>query len=195
MRFWSARTRPTAPPIEERPLDFPHLVDEGHLVAVSALRLAIKNGMILQTIRDGEPWSDDDAITIGRRAVDALIVELSATAEHLAAQPPPPARSSSSRSRSKRARAEREHEEAARIDARRQTLTGVVDRLRATREDDDVMLELAQRARDDVLAELVQARLIPRASVIAVSEEDQRRAIEGVKADLQLLMLEVYGDY
>lgn len=195
MRYWSARTRPAAPPFDERPLDLPHLVDEGHLVAVSALRLAIKNGMILTTIRDGEPWSDDAAAAIGRRAVDALVTELSTTAEHLAAQPPPPAGSPRARSRSQRARAAREREEAARIDARRRTLTGVVERLRATREDDDVMLELAQRARDDVLAELVHARLIPRASVVTVSEEAQRQAIEGVKADLQLLMLEVYGDY
>ncbi len=193
MRPWTARTRPAAPPFDERPLDLPHLVDEGHLVAVSALRLAIKNGMILTTIRDGEPWSDDAAVAIGRRSVDALVTELSTTAEHLAAQPRPS--TGSSRARSQRARAARDREEAARIDARRRTLTGVVERLRATREDDDVMLELAQRARDDVLAELVHARLIPRASVVTVSEEEQRQAIEGVKADLQLLMLEVYGDY
>lgn len=191
MRFWSARTRPAAPPSAERALDFPHLVDDGYLVAVSALRLAIKNGIILTTIRDGEPWDEAAAVAIGERAVDALIAELTATAEHLAAQPA----ATNTRSRSQRARASREREEAARIDARKRTLHGVVERLRSTREDVEVIRGLALRARDDVLAELLQARLIPRAALVALSEEEQREAIEGVKADLQLLMLEVYGDY
>lgn len=195
MRFWSARTRPAASPAAKRALDLPHLIDEGHLVAVSALRLAIKNGMILSTIRDGEPWSEDAAAAIGRRAVDALVAELAATAEHLAAQASAPPAVGGTRLRSPRARAAREREEAERIDGRRRTLLGVVERLRATREDDRLMHELAARARDDVLAELVHARLIPREGLVALSEDEQREAIEGVKADLQMLMLEVYGDY
>lgn len=195
MRFWGALTRDPEPPPEVRPLDLPHLVDEGHLVAVSALRLAIKNGMILTTIRDGEPWSETAATEIAHRAVDALAAELSATAEHLAAQPSAQPSAARTRGRSRLARAVHDRDEAARLDARGRTLLGVVERLRATRENADVIRELVLRARDDTLAELLQARLIPRAALVALSDEEQREAIEGVKADLQLMMLEQYGGY
>ena len=53
--------------------------------------------------------------------------------------------------------------------------------------------DLALRARDETLSELMQARLIPRAQRVPVSDEEHREAIAGVKADLQRLLDERTG--
>src|SRR6476661_4943411 len=88
MRLWPRRAEPERPaPPPRRPFEtlenLEHLVDEGYLVAVSALRLATKNAIILTTLRDGGSWNEDHAIGLVQRAIDELVVELTATAERL----------------------------------------------------------------------------------------------------------------
>ena len=67
------------------------------------------------------------------------------------------------------------------------------DYSQSPRDDDAIVLDLALRARDDTIGEVMQARLIPRAEPVLLSDEEQREAIAGVKADLQLLIDERTG--
>jgi len=73
------------------------------------------------------------------------------------------------------------------------TLRGVADALEVIRRNDVEVARLVARARDDTLRELLQARLIPRASPVVLTAEQQRTAMEGVVADLDLLLLERSG--
>ncbi|MEN9620326.1 MAG: hypothetical protein RL499_519, partial [Actinomycetota bacterium] len=81
----------------------------------------------------------------------------------------------------------------ARLEARRRTLLGVVERLRTAHDDETLAHELALRARDETLSELMQARLIPRAEPVSQTDDERREAIAGVKADLQRLIDERTG--
>lgn len=191
-----------------------HLIDEGYLVAASALRLATKNELILTTLRDGGSWNEDEAVGLARRAADGLIIELTATAARLTREseraapivpaevddpaPAPhglrrPGRAERARLARERKRVERQREEAERLVARTRTMLGVIERVRVTRDDDDALREIALRARDDTLAELVQARLIPRRALVQQTEEEQREAMAGVKLDLARLLEERTG--
>jgi hypothetical protein len=218
MRLWPRRSTPERPvPAPRRPFanldNLEHLIDEGYLVAASALRLATKNELILTTLRDGGSWNEDDAVGLARRAADSLIIELTATAARLtreseraapavsqdddsSAAPQGlrrPGRAERARLARERKRIERQREEADRLIARTRTMLGVIDRVRATRDDDDALREISLRARDDTLAELVQARLIPRRAIVQQTEEEQREAIAGVKVDLARLLEERTG--
>lgn len=226
MRLWprpAARRSSTGtglPPRQKRPFEnldnLEHLVDEGYLVAVSALRLATKNGLILTTLRDGGSWSEEAAMELARGAVDNLLAELTSTAERLTREarraapelelnpvpdadaPVPqglrrPGRAERARLKREQKRLQRLHEEAERLVARSRTMLGVIDRLHATRENDDELREIVLRARNDTLSELVHARLIPRRALVQQTEEQQREAIAGVKLDLARLLEERTG--
>jgi hypothetical protein len=174
-----------------------HQIDEGFIVALSAVRLSVKNGVIMRTVRDGEPWNEAEAIDLARRAIEALITELDETATRLShdsdAAAPTERASRTARSRRDQARIRRSRDEVVRLSARSRTLRGVVERLRAAHDDETIVRDLALRARDETLSELMQARLIPRAERVPVSDEEHREAIAGVKADLQRLLDERTG--
>ena len=198
MRLWPAPALTVASPSSaELPRDLAHQIDEGYLVALSALRLAVKNGVILRTVRDGAPWNEAEATELARQAIESLARELDENATRLSndsvAAAPTARASRSARSRRDQARIRRSRDEAARLAARSRTLRGVVERLRVAQDDAEVVRDLALRARDDTLSELMQARLIPRATPLLLTEEEQREAIAGVKADLQTLLDERTG--
>ena len=153
-------------------------VSEGVLVARSALRLAVKNGVIMSTLRDARPWSTDEVTTLAHEAVDSLIAELSATAERLDAE----AAARPVRGRGRRRRdAERE---LSRLELRARTARGVVQRLRRMRTDDSAIARLVETARDDTLTELTKARLQAEHEFANQSADERRIAMEGVAADL-----------
>ncbi len=177
--------------------DFEQLVQEGALVALSAVRLATKNGLILSTLRERAPWREEKAIAIARRALLDLIDELEADADRIeiearsaaaAARAARVASVSSPGSRRSRTERTRLRDEVKRLDARERSMRGVVARLRATAADEALRHEVVLRAREDALSELVHARLIPRAPAVALSPEEEREAIAGIKADLARLL-------
>jgi hypothetical protein len=187
----------TSPEGERTDEDFEQLVQEGTLVALSAVRLATKNGLILSTLRDRTPWQEEAAVAIARRALLSLIDELEADADRIeidarsaatAARAARVASVSSPGSRRSRTERTRLRDEVKRLDARERSMRGVVARLRATADDEALRHEVVLQARDDALHELVQARLIPRGPAIALSAEAEREAIAGVKADLARLL-------
>lgn len=197
MRFWPAPASTVAPPRPEAPRDLSHQIDEGFIVALSAVRLSVKNGVIMRTVRDGAPWNEAEGMELVRRAIYALIDELDETATRLLhdSQAAAPTERASRTARSKRelARIRQGRAEVARLNARSRTLRGVAERLRAAHDDEAVVRDVALRARDDTLSELMQARLIPRAEPVPLSDEEHREAIAGVKADLQTLLDERTG--
>lgn len=197
MRFWPAPARPVGPRAPEATRDLRLQIEEGHLVAVAALRLAVKNGVILRILRDGADWSEPEAIALAREALETLIAEQRAGAERLETESARTRaitpRAHAGGSKRERARARRQREEAERLAARSHTLRGVVAKLEDARDDETFLHGLALRAREETLGELMQARLIPREPVIEQTEEQRRESIAGVLADLQRLMDERTG--
>lgn len=198
MRFWPApATAIAVRPMPQAPRDLAHQIEEGYLVALSALRLAVKNGVIMRILRDGAAWNDEEAIEIAQQAIVALTDELRSTAARLSddslAAAPSARESRTARSKRELARVRQQRDEADRLAARNSILRGVVEHLEAARDDGAFVLGLALRARDDTLGELMQARLIPRAQPMLLTEDEQREAIEGVKADLRQLLDERAG--
>lgn len=197
MRFWPAPASTVASPRPEAPRDLSHQIDEGFIVALSAVRLSVKNGVIMRTVRDGAPWNEAEAIDLARHAIEALIVELDETATRLShdsdAAAPTARATRIARSRRDQARIRRSRDEVARLSARSRTLRGVVDRLRDAHDDEAVVRDIALRARDETLSELMQARLIPRAEPVVMTDDEHREAIAGIKADLQRLLDERTG--
>lgn len=193
MRFWpTSAPAPATPPPPAIPRDLALQIEEGYLVALSALRLSVKNGIILRILRDGAAWNEEAAADLARQVIANLARELSDTAvlmsEDRAEATPTERESLAARSRRDLARVQRRRDEADRLDARSRVLRGVVAKLRAASTDAEFVRQLAVRARDDTLAEVVQARLIPRAQPQLLSDDEQRAAIDGVKADLQVLI-------
>ena len=193
MRFWPAPASAIAPrPRPQAPRNLVHQIEEGYLVALSALRLSVKNGVIMRILRDGAAWNEQESAELARQAIDTLATELRTTAARLSndsVRAAPTAKESrGARSKRDLDRVGRKRDEAERLAARSRTLRGVVEKLEAARDDETVVRDLALRARDDTIGELMQARLIPRAEPVLLSEEEQREAIVGVKADLQRLI-------
>ena len=153
-------------------------VGEGVLVARSALRLAVKNGVILATLRDARPWNTAHIESIAREAVDALIAELSATADRLEAEAA--AHPVHGRGK-KRHDAERE---LSRLELRARTARGVVQRLHVMHDDEATIVRLVQVARDDTLMELTKARLQTEHELANQPDDHRRAAMQGVVADL-----------
>jgi hypothetical protein len=153
-------------------------VSEGVIVARSALRLAVKNSVILSTLRDARPWNTDEVTRMAREAVNALMVELRATADRLEAD------LSTIHGHGRAAKRRNARQEASRLTLRAQTARGVVTFLRQLRDDDDAIARLVQTARDDTLMELTKARLQSEHEFAHQSPAERRLAMEGVAADL-----------
>jgi len=156
-----------------------HLVDEGVLVARSALRMTLKNLVIMHSLRDAQPWQHDTITSLARDAVADLIAELGATAERIEADVERYVARAGRSSRTQRHRAE-----LSRLTMRARTARGVVERLRELHDDPEAIDALVRVARDDMLTELTQARLQPEREAMQQSDDERRAAMEGVVADL-----------
>jgi hypothetical protein len=196
MRLWPGFTPVDAAPVAP-PVDLDHQIEEGMIVARSAVQQSTKNGIIVSIMRDGELWSDHAAEEVAQAAIGALARELHETAERLESESqraaPSEREERRARSRGDRARTAHRRAETRRLSMRSATLRGVADELEVIRRNDVEVARLVARARDDTLRELLQARLIPRASPVVLTAEQQRTAMEGVVADLDLLLLERSG--
>lgn len=148
-------------------------VEEGVLVARSALRLAVKNRVIMATLRDGAPWDDIVMTELARAEVETLITEMVETAVRLEASSTTPIRGLG-RSRKTLANL---RQDARRQGERASILRRVIAQLRRLEDDPEQTRALLDIAREDTLNELTQARLIP--SGRELSEEELRASIEG----------------
>ena len=159
-------------------------VEEGLLVAQSALRLSVKNRVILTTMRDGGAWNDETMAEIVRSEIDDLLVELDADAERLQA---------ASVAISKRGKrgfrlTPRQKKESERLATRSRISRRVADRLRESRDDEAFVSSVMRLAREDSLRELLQPRLLPLDGPSKLTPKEQRIALRGVQADLRKLL-------
>ncbi len=157
-------------------------VDEGVLVARSALRLAIKNRVIMATLRDEKPWDDVVMTALARAEIESLIGEMEENAARLETNSAKPIRAFGK---------PRKVVANLRQDARRQgeratILRSVIAQLRVLEDDPEQTRALLRVARDETLGELTQARLIPLG--IELSDDERRISIDAVKEDLAAML-------
>jgi|GEM_PF-2188562 len=159
-------------------------VEEGLLVAQSALRLAVKNRVILATMRDGGEWNDAAMADVVRGEIDELLIELDADADRLHA---------ASAAIAKRARrgfrlTPRQKKESERLATRARISRRVAERLRESRDDEAFVASVINLAREDSLRELLQPRLLPLDGPSTLTPKEQRIALRGVQVDLRKLI-------
>jgi len=157
-------------------------VDEGVLVARSALRLAIKNRVIMATLRDERPWDDVVMTALARAEIENLIDEMEENAARLDANSAKPIRAlGKSRTMLSNLR-----QDARRQGERARILRAVIAQLREIEDDPEQTRGLLRVARDETLSELTQARLIPLG--IELSDDEVRISIDAVKEDLKTML-------
>lgn len=163
----------------ERSID--SLVEEGLLIARSALRLAIKNHIIVRALRDRADFDDVELHRALRDEVQALASERAADAERLEDA------GDVARTRKGRARHQTDYRQA---DVELLRLREQIDRVLAQRlldlgEDEVFVREIVDEARDAAMTEILQAGLWPVDTVVDDRYRMARRArMESVKRDL-----------
>lgn len=163
----------------ERSID--SLVDEGLMIARSALRLAIKNHLIIRAVRDRADFDPEDVRAALRDEVRSLVREREADAEHLEAL------RVRARKRKGRARHQNDYRQA---DVELLRLRERIDRALASRlvdlaDDDAFFQEIVGAAREQAMDEILQASMWPPEAVVDDRYRIARRArMESVKRDL-----------
>jgi uncharacterized membrane protein YccC len=144
----------TASHVEMWPASLEHIsttraVDEGVLIALTAIRMTVKNRIIVGALRDDEPYVPAVYIEVARDEVDELAHQNDDLAARL--------------KRRALARAERSHSDAReaaesqRSELLRHVYTNLAEKLRAVGDDSTRMAELVESARQDAWSEIRQA--------------------------------------
>jgi hypothetical protein len=150
-----------APP--ELPLaPIEQVVEEGHMIAASAVRMAVKNRLLVRALRDDREYDPDALVNAARLQFTELAEENEEAAERLEAEQRREARAAEG------ARKPRRYLGGKPIVERPEQVRGpqvyrmLAESLRATAADDDELLGVVAAARDDAWDELgreVEARL------------------------------------
>lgn len=165
-----------------------HLVDESRMIAHSAVRMALKNRIIVDVLRDRVDFDPDRVAGIARDQLEDLAEQETLTAERLRER------------REQRTGAAQElFEEDERRDplreekARRGSIVQQLARsLDADVADDEVVAELVERARQDAWDE-IQSSVRRRAEVVAPYEPDTRYAAQRDERVATLVALDLAG--
>lgn len=163
----------------ERSID--SLVEEGLLIARSALRLAIKNHIIIRALRERADFDYDDLHRALRDEVNALASERAADAERLEEA------RDRARKRKGRARHQTDYRQAdvELLRLREQIDRVLVQRLQDLVDDEAFFREIVDAARDAAMTEIMQAGLWPAETAVDERYRVARRArMESVKRDL-----------
>jgi hypothetical protein len=158
------------------------MVEDGRLIAMAALRLSLKNEVVLRVMRSGSRYDEDTLIDIARALVVALIDERRAEAALLTAV----REEASRRPGMAHSRHDYHHADVPALDLRIRLNTLLSERLAQHRRDDDFLTERVREARDAALDEIVQARVATPASV-HTDDRERARALELLSRDLRLL--------
>ncbi len=128
-------------------------VDEGQLIAATALRLGAKNRLIVRAIRDGEPFDEHWFRDSLRADMELLAQEREADAERLEAA------RASARRRLGRPRHfhDYRHADVRPLALREQVDRDLAARLRSLLDDEDFLEEVLSAARESALDEIVGA--------------------------------------
>ncbi len=129
------------------------LIEEGLLVVASALRLSLKNHIILRALRDGQRWDDSALAALVRQDIDALSREKREDSERLAL-----ATTRASRRRGRATHASDYRRDDVELLADREKINRTVaERLRELAHDDGYIAGVVARARDSALDEILLA--------------------------------------
>jgi hypothetical protein len=160
-----------APPVRDVTID--EMVDDGVLIASAAVSLAVKNLLILSSMRDHIDYSAERAGAVVRAELVALIAEKEEDAARLSREAAEAARRDGRASR---------HDDYRAVDseplARRAEVSGrLAERLRELSDDEPFTAGLAERARTDAWGEIgasIAARA-SRATVVRDPDYDRER--------------------
>jgi len=138
------------------------VVEEGHLIATSAVRMAVKNRLLVRALRDDREYDPRALVTSARRQFIELAEENEEAAERLAREQRREAKEAESGRRPRRYLGGKPIVERPEQARGPQVYRMLASALRATAADDDELLRVVSGARDDAWAELgreVEARL------------------------------------
>lgn len=158
MAFWKRRREPLRryePPSEFTPTPLDELVEEGLLIALSGVRLSVKNRILVHVLRDGANLDLDWCTAVVGSELHALAVESADDAQRLAAQ-------MAGKNTKSWVEADEARYEPARLPRRQQLLTMLAARLQELATDERRVRELAVASRDAALHDLVSSRSSPR---------------------------------
>ena len=139
---------PAAVPSTER------IVDEGMLIAVSAVRMALKNHIIVGALREHTDYADADYTAMARRELHEVARqndEDSTRVERLGSHLSRTSKSGKGRE------VENKRRDVIRLGRRRTLHDHVAERLRAFADDDERVAEIVEKARADALQEINEA--------------------------------------
>lgn len=188
---WRLRRRKTGAattPEASAPSPLDPQIEEGMLIAATAIRLAAKNRVIVRTMGDREPFDEEWFAGTLREDIEALIAEREEDAERL----------DQVRSAARRRLGRPQHfHDYRRADLRPLALRAQVDlelaqRLRTLLDDEEFMRATLEAARESALDDVVMAHQSRQVDLTGferderyVAERDER--VESVRRDLEAL--------
>lgn len=188
MAFWKRRrraVRPYEPPSEFVPPPLEDLVEEGMLIALSGVRLGVKNRILVRVLRDGVALDLAWVCAVVGAELHALAQESADDADRLARQfagkRPQPAAGVHG--------VDRVRWEPDRLPRREQLQRMLAARLQALSTDDEAVRGLAMASRDAALEDMVAARSSARHRHDASAERAREReaAIADLRGELEAL--------
>lgn len=183
MAFWKRSREPLRryqPPSEFPPTPLEELVEEGLLIALSGVRLSVKNRILVHVLRDGADLDLDWCRAVVGSELHALAQESADDAQRLAAQ-------MAGKSTKPWVDADESYYEPARLPRRQQLLTMLAARLQGLATDEKRVRELAVASRDAALHDLVAARAITRRDPRAIRTRARESEIAKLRAELEEL--------
>jgi hypothetical protein len=183
---------PTEPvPVEE-------IAEEGHLIAASAVRMAVKNRQIVRALRDRADYSEKEAVSAAREVFRQLAREKRDEVERLD--------DIIDRTKERPGRALHQTDyrkaDATNLDRREQVSDILADRLDELAEDDAYLLSVVEAARNaawDEIGSSIEAKLRRRPELEAhtreYKEQRDQRIRQLIKVDLPLLEASTQAEY
>lgn len=171
MAWWRRARQEPEPSAAVANEDVSRLVDEGLLIALAAIRMGVKNELILRTLRDGQSFDRDELLAIARDEIAQIVEEKTASARAL---------------RRVRARASRRHgnprhgsdygpEDLDALERRRRIDLGIAKSLSEKLEDDEYLGELVDQARNSAMDEMFRPWFVSFASSVVSDADDEER--------------------
>jgi hypothetical protein len=156
------------------------------LVARSALRMSLKNRVVLWVLRDGQPWDEIALHRIAGEEIRALAHELTESADRLAAQ----REVASTRTARSRHQSDYSRRDLQQLRLREETNRAVAAQLLELAKDEAAVTALLADARDANLLELVSSRPLPYEPT-ALDEPDpvgEQERIAALRDELQAML-------
>lgn len=156
------------------------------LVARSALRMSLKNRVVLWVLRDGHPWDEVALHRIAREEIAALAHELTQSADRLAAQRDV----ASTRTARSRHQSDYSRRDLQQLRLREETHRAVAAQLISLGDDDAAVTALLADARNANLLELVSSRPLPYQPT-DLDEPDpvgEQERIDALREELQAML-------